>query len=387
MAAGLLALPAAAWAQARPQEAQAQQQARAAAAGAEEQRLAQQRVAAAARLSETEQAVADRSAELGTLAERRDAAAAQLARRAAAMAPLLPLMERLALYPAETLLAVPAPPEQALRGLAILRGLARTLEREAAALRDEQARLDAEQRAIDAALPRLRAAQAVQQAQASALDQQIIAARAARQQAEAAGAEAGRAAAAEAARADSLRAAVTALEAARRAPKPRRVTMPPAPTVSGRPPPPPRRASARTRSPRPLAPSAEPQGQHATPVAGTVVRHWGEATEAGPSNGVSYRPAPQARVVAPCAGRVRFAGPFRSYGALVIIDCGGGYAFVLAGLGRIDASVGASLLAGEPVGVMPTWDPAASGARPALYVELRRDGQAVNPAPFLRGRG
>jgi septal ring factor EnvC (AmiA/AmiB activator) len=41
---------------------------------------------------------------------------------------------------------------------------------------------------------------------------------------------------------------------------------------------------------------------------------------------------------------------------------------------------------GEPVGVMPGWDPAAKGRRPALYVELRRDGQPVNPAPWLKGQ-
>ncbi|MBC7802114.1 MAG: peptidoglycan DD-metalloendopeptidase family protein, partial [Gemmatimonadaceae bacterium] len=108
---------------------------------------------------------------------------------------------------------------------------------------------------------------------------------------------------------------------------------------------------------------------------------------AGPSTGVSYRAPPLARVVAPCGGRVVFAGPFRSFGVLLIVDCGGGLHFVLAGLDRLDVGVGTAVAAGEPVGVMPGWDPQSGVQRPALYVELRRDGQPVNPAPFLRSRG
>jgi septal ring factor EnvC (AmiA/AmiB activator) len=48
---------------------------------------------------------------------------------------------------------------------------------------------------------------------------------------------------------------------------------------------------------------------------------------------------------------------------------------------------GEALRAGEPVGAMGDWDPSRSGARPSLYVELRRAGQAVNPAPYLSGQG
>jgi septal ring factor EnvC (AmiA/AmiB activator) len=122
------------------------------------------------------------------------------------------------------------------------------------------------------------------------------------------------------------------------------------------------------------------------PVAGAVVRRWGDRTEVGPANGMSFRAPPLGRVVAPCAGRVAFAGPFRSFGVLIILDCGGGYHFVLAGLDRLDVQVGTSVQAGEPVGVMPGWDPASSGAHPGLYLELRREGQPIDPAPFLRGR-
>ncbi len=118
-----------------------------------------------------------------------------------------------------------------------------------------------------------------------------------------------------------------------------------------------------------------------------MVRGFGEPSDAGPASGVSYQAAPSARVVSPCGGRVVFAGPFRSFGQLLIVDCGGGYHFVLSGFERLDASVGQSVQAAEPVGVMPGWDPRAATGRPVLYVELRREGLAVNPAPFLRAKG
>jgi septal ring factor EnvC (AmiA/AmiB activator) len=134
----------------------------------------------------------------------------------------------------------------------------------------------------------------------------------------------------------------------------------------------------------PAGPGVRPGGGSVLPVAGPVVRRWGERTDAGPANGMAFRAPPMGRVVAPCAGRVAFAGPFRSYGVLVILDCGGGYHFVLAGLDRLDTDAGAAVRPGEPLGVMPDWDPAGTGKRPALYVELRHDGQPVDPAPFLR---
>ena len=123
------------------------------------------------------------------------------------------------------------------------------------------------------------------------------------------------------------------------------------------------------------------------PVAGSVVQGWGAATDAGPATGLSYRPPPGARVVSPCAGRVVFAAPFRSYGKLAIVDCGGGFHAVLSGLGRLDVSPGRTVQRGEPVGVMGEWDPAQAGTAPTLSLELRRGGQPVDPEPFLRGRG
>jgi septal ring factor EnvC (AmiA/AmiB activator) len=122
-------------------------------------------------------------------------------------------------------------------------------------------------------------------------------------------------------------------------------------------------------------------------VVGTVIRSWGDPTLAGPATGISYQTPPGARVVSPCSGNVVFGSPFHSYGLLVILDCGGGYDFVLAGLDRLDVSVGQHLQSGEPVGIMAGWDPNQPADRPKLYMELRLNGEPVNPVPWVHAQG
>nr|WP_282572166.1 peptidoglycan DD-metalloendopeptidase family protein [Roseomonas acroporae] len=119
------------------------------------------------------------------------------------------------------------------------------------------------------------------------------------------------------------------------------------------------------------------------PVIGTVTRPFGASGEGGPSRGLTVATAAGARVVSPCSGRAVFSGPFRSFGLLLIVDCGEGYHFVLAGLERLDASIGQRLLAGEPVGVVGPAGPRAS--RATLYVELRRGGRPIDPRAWAGG--
>ena len=95
--------------------------------------------------------------------------------------------------------------------------------------------------------------------------------------------------------------------------------------------------------------------------------------------GLRLETASGARITAPYDGIVSYAGPFRGYGQILIIDHGEGYHSVLAGLGRIDSITGQWLLAGEPVGIM---DPKA-GARAIIYFELRHLGRPINPLPWL----
>ncbi len=366
--------------------------ARAAKAAAETVRLAHDRAEAAARLRLAEASTQAVAMQIDDLARRRREAEQRLKARAEAMQPLLPLIERLSLYPMETLLAVPEPPDAALRGLLVLQGLARQLEVEAEALRRDQAELDAASAALRAEAPRLAEAEAAQKREADALDQEIAEAHEARAAAEAEANSAASQAAAAAMRADSLRAALAALETERRseeararedairAEKQRRTDE--ARAARER-----EAALARPAGAGAIAGSAVPHGQLQPPVIGVVVKSWGEETDGGPATGVSYHAPPGARVISPCGGRVVFAETFRSYGLLLIVDCGGGYHVVLSGFERLDVKLGQSIVAGEPVGVMPSWEPGSTARRPALYVELRHDGQPVNPAPWLRSNG
>src|SRR5262249_35861590 len=153
-------------------------------AAEEERRLAEARAQAAARLQEAEQSVSDASRRLSDLTRRRADAEARLRARAAAIAPMLPLIERLSLYPTETLLAVPMPPEQAVRGVLVLGGIAKQLERDAAALRAEQDEVTSLRAQVAAEIPKLAAAQLEQRQLAAALDAQLAQAHIHRQDAE-----------------------------------------------------------------------------------------------------------------------------------------------------------------------------------------------------------
>lgn len=357
-------------------------QARSAAALAEEARLAAERVVAARALRDLETQSAAAADRVSDLVQRREEARAGLARRAADLAPFLPIIERLALYPSETLLAVPMPAEQSVRGILVLGGLTRELEQEAASLRAEQDRLASISAALDTAIPELAARQAAQSVQATALDAQIEIARSQRRQADGDATAAARRAAAEAARASSLRAAIVRLEAERAA-EAHQAAIDAAAKADAR-----QHQEAEARPQQEAA--ARPIGAFsalASPVAGMLVRNFGDPLDGGTSTGVAYQAPPSARVVAPCGGHVVFSGPFRSFGLLVILDCGGGYHAVLSGFERLDAALGQAVQQGEPIGAMPGWDPIGQQRRPQLNLELRRGGEPINPAPFLRGRG
>jgi len=93
--------------------------------------------------------------------------------------------------------------------------------------------------------------------------------------------------------------------------------------------------------------------------------------------GLWFETAGRAEAVAPGDGEIVFAGNYQKFGQVLIIEMTGGYHLTLAGLGRIDVHIGDAVLAGEPVGILP------EGRAARLYMELRRNGQAVDPAQWL----
>jgi len=124
------------------------------------------------------------------------------------------------------------------------------------------------------------------------------------------------------------------------------------------------------------------RGHLVFPASGEMMRRYGENDELGvTSKGITFETRPAAQVVAPYDGRVLFAGPFKGYGQILIIEHGDGYHSLLAGLDRVESPVGQWLVAGEPVGVMPK-----GATKPRLYLELRHNGQPINPLPWLATR-
>ncbi|MBL8581277.1 MAG: murein hydrolase activator EnvC [Rhizobiaceae bacterium] len=134
------------------------------------------------------------------------------------------------------------------------------------------------------------------------------------------------------------------------------------------------------------------RGQVFLPVAGrTKLRFGGSDGNGGVMHGDMVATQSGAIVTAPADGSVLYAGPFRSYGQLLILNAGDGYHVVLAGMSRISVAQGQSVLAGEPVGAMGEARLASSGtpeddAAVELYVEFRKDGQPVDPSPWWADR-
>ena len=91
---------------------------------------------------------------------------------------------------------------------------------------------------------------------------------------------------------------------------------------------------------------------------------------------ITLAPRASAQIIAPAGGRVAFAGPYRGYGRIVIIEHGGGWTSLVTGLGRVDVQVGQQLVSGSPLGI-------AAARNPAVTLELRRAGEPVNPLEVM----
>jgi len=133
---------------------------------------------------------------------------------------------------------------------------------------------------------------------------------------------------------------------------------------------------------------ASAKGLFAMPVNGTKIRAFGGSDGAGGAEkGISLATRVGAQVTTPCDGWVVYAGPFRSYGQLLILNAGGGYHVLIAGMERISVNIGQFVLTGEPVATMGTRSQVASilatnASQPVLYVEFRKDGTPIDSGPW-----
>jgi murein hydrolase activator len=136
------------------------------------------------------------------------------------------------------------------------------------------------------------------------------------------------------------------------------------------------------------------KGRLSLPVSGTKVREFGAPDGSGANEkGISIATRPGAQVTAPCDGWVVYAAPYRSYGQLLILNVGGGYHVLLAGMERITVDPGQFVLTGEPVAVMGSGTRVASvsaagpssaigSSQPVLYIEFRKDGTPIDSSPW-----
>jgi len=139
-------------------------------------------------------------------------------------------------------------------------------------------------------------------------------------------------------------------------------------------------SAARVTAAQPVA--AQPRdgaapSPYLLPVTGRIITGFGAPLQAGVSRGLTIAPRAGAQVVAPAAGRVAFAGPYRGYGEIVIVEHDGGWTSLVTGLSRISAEVGDSVIAGTPLGQ-------AGPGSPQVTLELRREGEPVNPLDHTR---
>jgi len=148
---------------------------------------------------------------------------------------------------------------------------------------------------------------------------------------------------------------------------------------------------AALKDPGRLAPAiafASAKGSLALPLNGIRIREFGVPDGlGGTEKGLSVASRAGAQVTAPCDGWVVYAGPFRSYGQLLILNAGGGYHVLLAGMERISVDLGQFVLTGEPVAVMGGGPQSAAAvatgsSQPILYIEFRKDGAPVDPSPW-----
>lgn len=388
-------------------ERQLELEAQAAAARAEAEELRRKLIGAAARVQSFEADVSDSEARLQGLTGAEAVLTAQLERRRGEMADLLAALSRLDRHPPPALAVRPDDALASVRSALLLGAIVPELQADARELRerleqlaalrqgilDERVTLDATQASLDAERHELQALlnrqveiqnRLTRQAQSEQARAEALSRQATDLSDLIARLEAGAASRLPAARPDPARLP---------APEPA-ISTPVAQEPASR-----EYAMLRPPAAAPAMPSSrlfsDAKGLIRPPAAGAIIKTYGsEAPGGGKTQGITLSTRPDAQIVAPFDGRISYAGPFRQYGQLLIISVGEGYHILLAGMNRIDCDVGQNVLAGEPIGKMgaaPAGRDMSSernageqaGTGPALYIEFRKEGNPVDPRPWL----
>jgi septal ring factor EnvC (AmiA/AmiB activator) len=336
------------------------------------EKTARQAAALAARIQESEAGIDAAEARLAIIERQRKQLTAQLAVRQEPVVRLTAALERFSRRPLALSVMRPGSVREMVYLRAMLASTVPVVQARTAALRSEIARGKALQREAEQALAALKSEQRrlnQRRTELAALEsrQRIES----RQASGTAGREAERALAlAEQAR--DLDALVGQLGQAGELRE--QLALLPGPLIR---PPRPEQSQVVSDAPSAAPPANLPPTGYQLPVAGRTIRGFGAPTGGGQlSEGLTLAPRDGAQVVAPAAGRVVFAGPYKGYGRIVIIEHEGGWTSLVTGMARIDVSVGQQLVAGAPLGI-------AGAPRPTITLELRRGGQPVNPLALL----
>ena len=334
-------------------------------------------VTAAKAIQDHEAELSRLEAELSDLIQEEEAIRGRLFGRRAQHARVLSAIERLARRPPATLIAESLPPGDIVRSAILLRAVvpairarARRLEDELAALAQTRREKTARREALDAETARF-------ESERGRLMKLVTAYRDMKRRTDAESRGARDRVHALAGEAESLRDLLARLAEEGRGRDARANAASSQAEVRGP------AAAGKPRMRAAAPPITKARGSLVFPAAGQVVGLYGQATESGLTHkGIIVRTRDEAQVVAPYDGLIVFADRFRGYGQLLIIEHGEGYHFLLAGLSRIDAETGQHVVAGEPVGLMGRETETA----PTLYLEFRRNGQPINPLPWLAAR-
>lgn len=339
--------------------------------GQDRRKLAELLVETANRLREAEDRVAATEERLAALDGKENDLRAKLRARRHVIAELLAALQRMGQRPPPALLVRPEDALKTVRSAILLGAVVPGMRSEAEAL---AADLSA-QVAVRKAIAEERAALATDVAALTSERARMTALVDERQKRQA---EAEKALEAERARmlalarqADSLKDLIAKLE---REP-------PAAPTAPDQPP----RDTSRLK---PSIAFANARGTLKIPVSGAKIRNFGSSDGVGGTQkGISIAARIGAQVTAPTDGWVVYAGPFRSYGQLLILNVGGGYHVLLAGMERISVDLGQFVLTGEPIANMGSGPKTAAAvpigaSQPTLYIEFRKDGAPVDPGPW-----